>query len=86
MVTLSPSTIDELYATQIKPRSPADRLRLLALLAQDMATLVQPQGDELEKMTITERLARANYTGGSLFKTADEVDAYIREERDSWER
>jgi hypothetical protein len=37
-------------------------------------------------MTITERLARANYTGGRLFKTAEEVDAYIREERDSWER
>src|SRR5689334_9486840 len=42
--------------------------------------------DEPEKMTITERLARAKYQGGSLFKTAEEVDAYIREERDSWER
>jgi hypothetical protein len=42
--------------------------------------------DEPEKMTITERLARAKYQGGSLFKTAEEVDAYMREERDSWER
>ena len=42
--------------------------------------------EEPEKMTITERLARANYKGGRLFKTAEEVDAYIREERDSWER
>lgn len=79
-------TIDELYATQIRPRPPAERLRLLALLAQDAAALAQQEADEPEKMTIDEHLARANYTGGRLFKTAEEVDAYIREERDSWER
>ena len=27
-----------------------------------------------------------DYPGGRLFKTAAEVNAYIREERDSWER
>ena len=27
-----------------------------------------------------------DYPGGRLFRTADEVDAYIRAERDSWER
>jgi hypothetical protein len=27
-----------------------------------------------------------DYPGGQLFKTAAEVDAYIRAERDSWER
>lgn len=86
MITTPPSTIEELYATQIKPRPPADRLRLLALLAQDAAALVQSENNEPEKMTITERLARANYMGGGLFKTAEEVDAYIREERESWER
>lgn len=47
---------------------------------------VDAQDDSVEKLTITERLARANYRGGALFKTAEEVDAYIREERDSWER
>ena len=26
-----------------------------------------------------------DYPGGRLFKTAAEVDAYIRQERDSWE-
>ncbi len=25
------------------------------------------------------------YPGGELFRTAEEVDAYLREERDSWE-
>ncbi|WIG59788.1 MAG: hypothetical protein OJF49_002535 [Ktedonobacterales bacterium] len=28
----------------------------------------------------------ANMPGQRLFKTAEEVDAYIREERDSWDR
>ncbi len=41
---------------------------------------------ETEKLTIEEHLARANYKGGALFKTAEEVDEYIRNERDSWER
>jgi len=80
------ATVDELYEQQIKPLSQADRLRLLALLAQDAVAIVQQEQAEPEKMTITERLARANYAGGRLFKTAEEVDAYIREERDSWER
>jgi hypothetical protein len=26
----------------------------------------------------------ADYPGGQLFRTAEEVDAYIRTERDSW--
>lgn len=28
----------------------------------------------------------AECPGGQLFKTADEVDRYIREERDAWDR
>jgi len=27
-----------------------------------------------------------DYKGGQLFRTVEEVDQYIREERDSWER
>lgn len=26
-----------------------------------------------------------DYPGGQLFRTAEEVDAYLREERDSWD-
>lgn len=55
-------------------------------LGQERVDRVDVQDDDEEKLTITERLARANYTGGALFKTAEEVDAYICEERDSWER
>jgi hypothetical protein len=27
----------------------------------------------------------ANYSGGALFQTAEQVDAYLRAERDSWD-
>lgn len=83
MATIS---IDELYETQIKPLSAEERLRLLALVAQDLAQAASANEAQEEKLTITERLARANYKRGALFKTTAEVDAYIREERDSWER
>jgi len=53
---------------------------------QQALVVVKVEDEQPEKLTITERLARANYQGGALFKTAEEVDAYIRQERDSWER
>jgi hypothetical protein len=34
------------------------------------------------KKTFLENLG--DYTGGQLFKTAEEVDRYIKEERESW--
>jgi hypothetical protein len=40
--------------------------------------------DATPKRRISEILA--DYPGGRLFKTGAEVDAYIKEERDSWER
>jgi hypothetical protein len=40
---------------------------------------------QLETRTIEEHLARAHYDGGELFSTAEEVDSYIREERNSWD-
>ncbi|GMU21599.1 MAG: hypothetical protein AMXMBFR13_16910 [Phycisphaerae bacterium] len=42
------------------------------------------QEDPAQLPSINEVLR--DYPGGRLFKTAEEVDAYIREERDSWDR
>jgi hypothetical protein len=67
---------------------PGGKIEIIApgLIAGQQATvIVKIESEQPEKLTITERLARANYHGGALFKTAEEVDAYIREERDSWE-
>ena len=68
---------------------PGGRIEIIApqLIAGQQATVVvKVESGQPEKLTIDEHLARANYHGGALFKTAEEVDAYIREERDSWER
>ena len=84
MTTADREYVEALYKQQIKPLPAEARLRLLALMAQDLAQPPIQKAPEL--LTITERLARANYQGGALFKTADEVDSYIQAERDSWER
>jgi hypothetical protein len=65
-----------------------EQFRLIAYLAERIRTQTTSETSPAapEKLTITERLARANYRGGVLFKTPEEVDAYIRAERDSWER
>lgn len=80
------ASIEELYTNQLSSLSTADRLHLIALLAQGLAQSAMAHDEETEKRSIEEHLARAGYTGGALFKTAEEVDAYIRAERDSWER
>jgi hypothetical protein len=55
-------------------------------VGQEVTIVIRIEDDTAEKLTIEEHLKRANYRGGALFKTAEEVDAYIREERDSWDR
>ena len=75
---------------QARMLSAGEQLRLIAHLAEQIRAHVPTTRETSpaapEKLTITERLARANYRGGALFRTAEEVDAYIRAERGSWER
>lgn len=75
---------------QASTLSERDQLRLIAYLAERIRThasaTLETSPEAAEKLTITERLARANYKGGALFKTAEEVDAHIHAERASWER
>ena len=52
---------------------------------QQATVLVKIEDEQPHKYTVSQHLARANYHGGRLFTTADEVDAYIREQRDTWE-
>ena len=86
---MAQATLEEVLE-QASMLSASEQLRLIAYLAERIRTHAPttpettPKADEM--LTITERLARANYKGGALFKTAEEVDAYIRAERDSWER
>ena len=85
---MAQATLDQVLE-QASMLSASEQLRLIAYLAERLrihaATMPVTRQQADEKLTITERIARANYKGGALFKTADEVDAYIRAERDSWE-
>jgi len=84
---MAQATLDQVLE-QASTLSAGEQLRLIAYLAERLRThaattpLTSPHA--AETLTITERLARANYKGGALFNTAEEVDAYIRAERDSW--
>jgi hypothetical protein len=79
-------TIEIAIKTTVLPGGKIEISTPQLVAGQQATVIVRVEEEPIEKLTITERLARANYRGGALFKTADEVDAYIREERDSWER
>jgi hypothetical protein len=51
---------------------------------QHVTVTIEPQQAPVEKRPAIEILRES--PGHRLFKTAEEVDAYIREERDSWDR
>ena len=79
-------TIEIAIKTTVLPSGKIEISTPQLVAGQQATVIVRVKSEQHEKLTITERLVRANYHGGALFKTAEEVDAYIREERDSWER
>ena len=78
-------TLAEMLA-QAETLTLEEQLTLLAHLAERVRVVYSQQPPKPKKLTIDEHLEQAGYSGGRLFKTAEEVDAYIQEERDSWER
>ena len=72
---------------QLKTRIlPGGRIEVQApeLLEGREATVHIVVKDDPPKRRISEILA--DYPGGQLFKSVEEVDRYIKEERDSWDR
>ena len=63
-----------------------EQLTLLARLAERVRVVYSQQPPKPKKLTIDEYLEQAGYSGERSFRTAAEVDAYVREERGSWER
>lgn len=53
-------------------------------VGEPVEVTIQPVSRSQSKRSVVDILAEC--PGGVLFKTAEEVDAYIREERDSWDR
>jgi len=77
-----------LTAIQIKTTIlPGGRIEISApelVPGQQAQVFVIVEEARVEKRSAVDILAEA--PGHRLFKTAEEVDAYIREERDSWDR
>jgi hypothetical protein len=71
------ATIDELYARHIKPLPPADRLRLLALLANDLAAV--EAGEQPRERSLLE----LEGLGADLWQGVD-AQEYVRKLRDEW--
>ena len=71
----------ELYTTTICHLPPAERLRLVALIADGLAqesNLMPARQSALDVLEVQ--------TGGRLFQTSAVGDEYLRQERESWDR
>ncbi|MFY9554031.1 MAG: hypothetical protein WAV20_03460 [Blastocatellia bacterium] len=71
---------DELYSKTVSRLSTNERLRLATLILNGLA-----QENEKAGRSVLDLLDGLP-AGGGLLKTPVEADAYLREERDSWDR
>jgi len=72
--------VEELYSKTVSRLSPSERLRLASLIMDGLA-----QGKEVGRRSALDLLDTLP-EGGRLLKSPAEADAYLREERDSWDR
>jgi hypothetical protein len=71
---------EELYTKTVSRLAPNERLRLASLILDGLAQEKEKVGRSVLDLLDT---LPAN---GRLLKTPAEADAYLREERDSWDR
>lgn len=72
--------------TRVLPghRIEVQRPELVEGQAATVLIVLHEEAEEPKRSRLSETLR--GYTGGKLFRTAAEADAYIKAERDSWER
>lgn len=68
----------ELYRKTVSQLPPEERLRLAALILSELTE--QPSDANHSALSLLDKMPV-----GRLFKTSEETDEYLREERDSWE-
>ena len=73
----------EIYDQSVRHLPSAERLRLATLILEDLTEeqTVNSKTGEISAFEMLESLPEKR-----LFQTPDEVDRYLREERESWER
>lgn len=71
----------ELYTTSISQLPPTERLRLAAIILNELARV---ESTTSPRQSIREMLREM--PAGRLFKSSAEADEYLEMERDSWDR
>ena len=71
--------VDGLYARYIKPSTAEDRLRLLAMIAHDLASVTTPKQPRERSLLELEEL------GPEIWQGMD-AQAYVHELREEWDQ
>lgn len=77
-------SVQEVYSETVSHWSSDEQLQLASLILVGVTKAKSQPNDEAKCTSMLEIINEL--PGGRLFKTSAEVDAYLREERDSWER
>lgn len=77
-------SIQEIYSETVSHLSADDQLQLASVILQEVTKRKAPANGTRKRRPMIELLAE--WEGQRLFKTSAEADAYLREERDSWDR
>lgn len=75
--------VSEIYTQSIRQLPPIERLRLATLILED---LTEEQSTNFKNGDVSAWQLLEALPEKRLFQTTDEVDEFLREERDSWER
>lgn len=77
-------SVQEIYSETISHLSSDDQLQLATMILEGVTKTKHKPKSEPQRTSMLEIINEM--PGGRLFKTSAEADAYLREERDSWDR
>ena len=77
-------SVQEMYRETVSRWSSDDQLLLAALILEGVRKAKNKSKRDPQRTSMLEILKEV--PGEHLFKTSAEADAYLREERDSWDR
>ena len=76
--------LQQLYETSVRPLPVNEQIAFASLILNQLAAPPKPEKRAESRRSALDIIDAL--PGGRLFKTSAEADAYLREERDSWER
>ena len=77
-------SVQEIYNETISPRTTDEKLQIASMILNKLLEQQNKAAAKPERRHMIDLLAE--WEGQRLFKTSAEADAYLREERDSWDR